>query len=142
MDLKERLRTLRAERGYSLRELSERIERETGERMSFSYLSELERLGGTPSIDVLTKIAAGYGLSVQALLAPVGMTGNLSDDRYPPGLLEFANAAKLDADWLDTLASVQFRGERPATAEEWKAVFNVLDGVINLMASQKRGGME
>jgi transcriptional regulator with XRE-family HTH domain len=138
MDLKERLRALRAERGYSLRELSDRIERETGERMSFSYLSSLERVGGTPSIDTLSNIAAGYGLSVQALLAPVEINDHLSDTRYPPGLQRFVEDEGLGSDWLDTLASVQFRGERPSTPEGWHAIY----AVLNYVAPQKRNDIE
>jgi transcriptional regulator with XRE-family HTH domain len=134
MELKDRLKQLRTERKYTLRELSERIERETGVRMAFSYLSTLERVGGTPSLETLSHIAAGYGLSVQALLAPVDATGDLSDGRYPPGLLEFARKEELSDDWLDTLASVQFRGERPETMEEWSAIY----GVLNLMSNRKR----
>lgn len=132
MELKDRLAELRRERGYTLRELRDRIERETGERMAFSYLSSLERLGGTPSIDTLMQIAAGYGLSLQALLAPVAFADRLADGRYPPSLEEFANQQNLDGDWLDTLASIQFRGERPSTAAEWGAIY----GVLNVLPSR------
>lgn len=126
MELKDRLTQLRQERGYTLRELRDRIERETGDRMSFSYLSSLERVGRTPSIEALTHIAAGYGLSVQALLAPVGFDEALSAERYPPSLVEFMDQEEVDADWLDTLASIQFRGERPSTADEWRAIYGLL----------------
>ena len=136
MDLKDRLTQLRRERGYTLRELRDRIERETGERMSFSYLSSLERVGRTPSIEALTHIAAGYGISVQALLAPVDFDEALADSRYPPSLLEFVEQQKLDPDWLDTLASIQFRGERPSTAAEWAAIY----GVLNVLPSGKEKG--
>jgi transcriptional regulator with XRE-family HTH domain len=133
MELRDRLATLRKERGYSLRELRGRIERETGEKMAISYLSSLERVGGAPSIETLTHIAAGYGLSVNALLAPVDLTGELSEDRYPQSLLDFVRTRGLDEDWLDALSSVQYRGERPDTEEEWAAVY----GVLNLL-SQRR----
>lgn len=126
MELKNRLTQLRRERGYTLRELRDRIERETGERMSFSYLSSLERVGRTPSIEALTHIAAGYGISVQALLAPVDFDEALASSRYPPSLLEFAGQQNLSSDWLDTLASIQFRGERPSTVTEWAAIYGVL----------------
>ena len=130
-ELKERLATLRAERGYSLRELRDRIERETGDRMSFSYLSSLERVGGSPSLETLAHIAAGYGLSVQALLGPVDLTSELSSDRYPQSLLDFVKVEQLGPEWLDTLASIQLRGERPNTFDEWSAIHRVLQLVAN-----------
>lgn len=133
MELKDRLAQLRRERGYTLRELRDRIERETGERMSFSYLSSLERVGGTPSIETLRQIAAGYGLSLQALLAPVDFDDRLTDGRYPQSLLDFVEREDLSRDWLDTLASIQFRGERPSTAAEWAAIH----GVLNVLPSRK-----
>lgn len=133
MELKDRLAQLRREREYTLRELRDRIERETGERMSFSYLSSLERVGGTPSIETLMQIAAGYGLSLQALLAPVVFADRLTDGRYPPSLVEFAQKERLNPDWIDTLASIQFRGERPSTTAEWAAIY----GVLNVLPSRK-----
>lgn len=133
MELKDRLAQLRRERGYTLRELRDRIEQETGERMAFSYLSSLERIGGTPSIETLMQIAAGYGLSLQALLAPVMFDDRLDDGRYPQSLLDFVHREGLDSNWLDTLASIQFRGERPSTTAEWAAIY----GVLNLLPSRK-----
>lgn len=133
MELKDRLAQLRRERKYTLRELRDRIERETGERMSFSYLSSLERVGGTPSIETLRQIAAGYGLSLQALFAPVDFDDRLTDSRYPQSLLDFVEREDLSRDWLDTLASIQFRGKRPSTASEWAAIY----GVLYLLPSRK-----
>ena len=64
-DVAQRLRVIRAGRGMTLREAADSIERVTGHRMSFSYLSELERGGKvTPSLETLERIGAGYGLSV------------------------------------------------------------------------------
>lgn len=133
MELKDRLAQLRHERKYTLRELRDRIEQETGERMSFSYLSSLERIGGTPSIETLMQIAAGYGLSLQALLAPVAFDDRLTDGRYPQSLLDFAEREGLSRDWLDTLASIQFRGVRPQSVDEWAAIY----GVLNVLPSRK-----
>jgi transcriptional regulator with XRE-family HTH domain len=136
MTLRERLRQLREDRRYTLRELSDRIAQATGARMSFSYLSSLERVDTTPSIETLSNIASGYGISVQALLAPVDMNDNRTDDHYPLGLLEFATEENLDitSDWIDTLASIRFRGEPPQTAKEWRAIYVVLD----MMPSRKQ----
>ncbi len=68
-DVSQRLRAIRAGRGMTLREAADSIEQATGHRMSFSYLSELERGGKvTPSLETLERIGAGYGLSVCDLI--------------------------------------------------------------------------
>lgn len=65
----ERLRAIRAGRGWTLREATDRIERQTGHRLSFSYLSALERgKDATPGLETLERIAAGYGLTVCDLI--------------------------------------------------------------------------
>ncbi|MEA2498883.1 MAG: hypothetical protein QOH26_1288 [Actinomycetota bacterium] len=131
MELKDRLAELRRLRGYSLRELRERIERATGERMAISYLSSLERLGGTPSVESLTRIAAGYGLTVQDLLEPVDFSGNQTDSRYPQSLLDFVDDRKLGPDWLETLSRIEYRGNRPDSEDEWNAIYSVLKLLSN-----------
>lgn len=129
MELKDRLATLRRSRGYSLRELRERIEKQTGEKMAVSYLSSLERLGGSPTMEALTRIAAGYDMSVKDLLEPVEGYGSPS---YPQTLVDFARDRDLDDDWIETLARIQYRGNRPDSPEEWEAIY----GVLKLLSSQ------
>lgn len=122
MELKERLAKLRSERGFSLRELREKVEEATGQKIAISYLSSLERVGGAPSVDTLAALAAGYGISVEALLAPVKIHDE-QVDRYPEGLLELRTKESLGQDWMDTLTSIQFRGERPESYEEWQLIY-------------------
>lgn len=65
----ERLRELRKARGFTLREVVNRVERSTGHSMSFSYLSSIER--GTaemPSLLVVERICRAYGITVCELL--------------------------------------------------------------------------
>jgi transcriptional regulator with XRE-family HTH domain len=131
VELKDRLAALRRERGLSLRQLREQIETKTAERIAVSYLSSLERLDATPSVEVLTKIAAGYGMTVQELLAPVDFTGESQPGDLPSGLQEFARAnPNLSADQIHSLARVEFRGARPETAAEWEQLYKVLDALL------------
>jgi transcriptional regulator with XRE-family HTH domain len=71
MKLRERLASLRRQRGLTLREVSDRVQALTGEKVSLPWLSELEHHDKLPSLEVLIRLARVYDLSVQALLAPV-----------------------------------------------------------------------
>lgn len=65
MTIGERIATLRHEQGWTLRELREQIEVVTGHRISFSYLSALERgIQHHPSITQVARIAAAFDLTL------------------------------------------------------------------------------
>lgn len=130
MKLNERLRELRRERGLTLRELSGSIEERTGERLSVSYLSELERKDAVPSVETLARIAGGYGVPLPDVLAPVDFYGGQGGSPYPKGLLEFKESRQLEDDWVETLARIEFRGRRPDTEDEWEAIYGVLRALI------------
>lgn len=135
MKLCERLAALRRERGLTLRELREQIVEHTGERLSISYLSELERTDAFPSVETLARMARAYDLSLQQLVEPVDFSGDASSaaDRavpYPESLLTLRQQGRIDDDWLATLARIEFRGKRPGAEEEWLAVYAVLKALI------------
>lgn len=136
MRLAERLAELRRAREVTLRELRDRIEQRTGERMSVSYLSELERLDTTPSVEVLTRVARGYDLSLQELLAPVDFRIGTSEPQYPRSLLDFVRDRGLDPAWLDTLSRIEYRGRRPDSPTEWEAIYGVLKALIGPKARE------
>ena len=136
MELKERLATLRRSRKYSLRELRERIERESGEAMSISYLSELERRGGTPSMEVLTRIAAGYGMTVRDLLAPVELDETPVEPLYSPEFKSFARRRGLDETEMEELWRVVYRGNRPETEDDWDLLYSALNVIDNRRSGQ------
>jgi transcriptional regulator with XRE-family HTH domain len=129
MDLKERLAQLRSSYGYSLRELRERIERETGDVMAISYLSALERVERTPSIDTLSRIAAGYGMTLQELLGPVGIASEPEAPRYSPSFDAFARNRNLDASDREDLWRIQYRGARPETEDDWDLLYLTLNKI-------------
>jgi XRE family transcriptional regulator, regulator of sulfur utilization len=130
MRLNDRLRELRKERGLTLRELRDRIEERTGGKLSISYLSELERTDATPSVETLARVAGGYGISVQDLLAPVEFFTVDSEARYPDVLVALKDGGKIEEEWLDTLARIEFRGQRPQSADEWLAIYSMLRAFI------------
>jgi transcriptional regulator with XRE-family HTH domain len=129
MELKDRLAGLRRSRGYTLRELRERIERETGEVMAISYLSALERVGRAPSIETLARIAAGYGMTLRELLGPVEIAGGSADPGYSPSFDSFAERRNLDATEKEELWRVQYRGARPETEADWELLYATLNAI-------------
>lgn len=128
MELKERLAQLRRSHGYSLRELRERIKRETDEVMAISYLSALERDERAPSIDALSRIAAGYGLTLEELLRPVTV-GGTEQPQFSPNFAAFAAKRNLSNADQEELWRIQFRGERPETEDEWELLFLALNRI-------------
>jgi transcriptional regulator with XRE-family HTH domain len=131
MLLKDRLAELRRARGLTLREVRDLIEERTGEKLSVSYLSALERNETAASVEMLNRIAGGYSISLRDLLEPVDMYTSLfdppTDERYPPALRE----ANVPEEWKQTLFKIQFRGRRPETAAQWEAIYAMLRTYID-----------
>ncbi len=132
MKLRERLAGLRRERGWTLRELRERIEERTGERTSISYLSEVERADGYPSVETLARLARAYDLTLQQLLAPVEILGSDADgeDHYPRALRLLREQHRIDPEWASTLERIEFRGRRLETEDEWLAIYAILKALL------------
>ena len=130
MDLKSRLAELRRDEGLTLRELRDRIRERTGDAVSIGYLSELERVDSVPSVDVLAKIAVGYGISVGELLRPVDFFDAPDAVRYPKPLTRLVESGELSAEWAATLGRIEFRGRRPQSEDDWMAVYSVLKALI------------
>lgn len=122
MRLRDRLKELRRARSYSLRELRDRIEDRAGERMAISYLSELERLETTPSVEVLSRIAKGYDMTLQDLIDPVQFEDNPAPPVYPPSLIAYQKEYNVDDDDIAALARLEYRGHQPTTPEGWRVL--------------------
>lgn len=129
MELKDRLADLRAVNGLTLRQLRERIDERTGTKMSFSYLSALERGEATPSVDVLNRIAAAYDMQVDDLLGPVAMP-DAPQPHYSPSFLEFVEKWKVPDAWKRTLWRIEYRGKRPDTVGDWELVYAAIKRVV------------
>jgi transcriptional regulator with XRE-family HTH domain len=94
--------------------------------MAISYLSALERVERTPSIDTLTRIAAGYGMTIQELLGPVGSELKSNPASHSDSLEAVAKRRGLTNAEKEGLLQLQYRGRRPETEDEWEAILSVL----------------
>lgn len=131
MKLGQRLREVRTEQGLTLRQLRDGLEETTGEKVSISYLSELEREQATPSIATVTNIARVFGMSTRDLLAPVDVYDEReSDAQFTASLQKYAKSRGLSREWVETLAGIQHRGKRPETDLEWEAVYSMLKAFL------------
>ncbi len=124
--MKDRLAELRKERGLTLREVRDLVQERTGERVSVSYLSELERTETVPSVETLLRLCRAYGLTLNDLLAPVDFFGEAGDSRYPKELRDLAEEQRIPAEWAKTLSRIEFRGRRPSSRDEWLAIYSML----------------
>ena len=114
----ERLKRRRAERGWTAAELARRA------GVSRAYLSRLEA-GKTvrPSAAILERLAGALGTTV----------ADLREQDLPPAergvseaLRAFAAEAGLSAEDVAMLAGIRLRGRQPATAEDWRFVFEAI----------------
>ena len=137
--LQERLAELRHARGLTLRELRELIEEKTGERMSISYLSELERLEMTPSMEVIARIAKGYDMALQDLIAPVQFDDDAGEREYSPSLVAYAESAGLNDEDMAALARIEFRGHQPRTVEGWRTLHGMFGLIMERTARRSTG---
>lgn len=137
MKLGQRLREVRTERGMTLRQLRDGLEDKTGDKVSISYLSELEREQATPSVATVTNIARVFGMSTRDLLAPVDVFDEReSDAQFTASLKMYAENRGLSREWLETLAGIQHRGKRPETDLEWEAVYSMLKAFLEPRVDQ------
>jgi transcriptional regulator with XRE-family HTH domain len=128
MTLGERLRELRSQRRWRLKDLAQRS------GLSIPYLSDLERGRTNPSLTTLQTLARAYGISVNDLLSPVDFYGERSRASFPQGLLELAEdpllGVGIDADWIQTLSRIELRGRRPQSKQDWYEIFLHLRRVL------------
>ena len=113
-----RIRQRRADTGLSAAELARRATISTG------YLSAIES-GNTvrPSAEVLDRLATALGTTIADLL---DREIRPAAARIPPSLQEFAASRRLPAEDLHMLAQIRFRGEQPATADDWWFLYEAI----------------
>lgn len=117
--LGQRVRRLREQRGYSLSDLARRA------GISRSYLYQLEMDASSPTHEKLEDLARALDVGLQDLLGLTPPTVSM-----PKGLREFAEEYKLsDAD-VAMLAGIEYRGQRPTTARQWRVLYEVIRGTI------------
>jgi len=128
MTLAERLRELRGQHGWRLKDLADKSS------LSVPYLSDLERGRTNPSLDTLQTLAGSYAVSVNDLLAPVDFYGERTDASLPKGLAELMAdptlGKEITPEWQKTLARIELRGKRPESKTDWFEIYLHLKRVL------------
>lgn len=121
----ERIRRLLDERGMTLGDLH----RESG--VAKGYISELinevqqTTAKRKPSAETLYAIGVPLGASVADLLGKTRSTEEMAT--WPPGLAEFVQADDVPPEDARMLAGISARGKTPATAEDWRAIYRMIE---------------
>lgn len=119
MTLGQRVRRLREQRGYSLSELARRA------GISRSYLYQIENDASSPTHEKLEELAQALEVGLQDLLGLAAPSSSV-----PAGLREFAEEYKLSEAEIAMLAKIEYRGQRPKTARQWRLLYEVIRGTI------------
>lgn len=129
MTLGQRLRFLRKENQFTLKDLSQLA------NLSVPYLSDVERGVVNPSVDTLQKIAKAYNMTVKELLNEVEELGELVYTTYPQGFEEFIKdpeySYEINDDWKELLMKINFRGKQPSNKREWIEVYLSLRRILS-----------
>lgn len=114
-----RLRCLREEKNWSLTELAKKA------GISRSYLAQIESGESTPTQAKIIQLANALGALPSEIM---GEDPNQID--IPDSLRKFAEAANIGSGEIQMLARIEYRGKRPSTTEEWKAIYAVIKGML------------
>jgi transcriptional regulator with XRE-family HTH domain len=119
-----RIKRYREEKGMSATELADAA------GISKSYLSELESKAGSekvPTGEKLYDIAAALGVTMSDLLGRKVIT-TPDNGAIPASLAELKQRYGVPQADVDMLAQIQFRGDRPRTAERWYFILEAIKG--------------
>lgn len=129
MQLHERLRELRNERGLRLKDIAENA------GISVPYLSDLERGRTNPSLETLQTLAGAYGITVHDLLEGVEFYGGATDAALPKGLADLVAdpvlGGQITPDWVKTLTRIELRGKRPQAKGDWYEIYLHLRRILD-----------
>jgi transcriptional regulator with XRE-family HTH domain len=116
----ERIKTRREELEWSLSKLAEEAD------VSKGYLWSIEKgeVASRPSGQTLYRIAEALGVTMSDLLGRELLTE--PNQERPPALLQFAEQANLPDTDIEMLASVNFRGQRPQTVQDWEFLYGAI----------------
>lgn len=113
-DFGKRVREQRKGEGMSQEDLAHKI------GISRTYLSEIER-GEAQNISFRV---------VDQLQKVLGIDKNTGEDQtdndLPEGLSQFAEEANLPERDIKVLASIELRGKRPNSKQEWRVLYNLI----------------
>ena len=129
MKLGERLRLIRKEHQFTLKDLSELAD------LSVPYLSDIERGEVNPSIESLHKVAMAFNMTVRDLLSGVEELGESVPISYPEGFESFLKdpefSKEINDEWKEFLMEMKFRGKQPKTKREWIELYLSLRRVFS-----------
>lgn len=116
-----RIKRYREEKGISLSQLARDAE------ISKGYLWSLENPEGShqrPSGETLYAIASVLGVTMSDLLGRKMILER--DSEIDPELARFAEEEGLSQADVETLASIQWRGDPPSSVERWRFIHNAI----------------
>ena len=129
MKLGDHLRSIRKERKFTLKDLSQRAD------LSVPYLSDIERGVVNPSVETVQKIAKAYNMTFTDLFNGVEEVGKSTNVTYPAGFLKFLEdddyKEELNDDWKELLMRINLRGRRPASKREWVELYLHLRRILS-----------
>lgn len=125
MQLNERLRELRSERGLRLKDIAEQA------GISVPYLSDLERGRTNLSLETLQTLAGAYGITVHDLLEGVEFYGGATDAALPKGLADLVLGGQITPDWVKTLTRIELRGKRSQAKGDWYEIYLHLRRILD-----------
>ena len=114
-----RIKQMREKKGWSLTELAQRA------HISRSYLYQIERGASAPTEEKVRQLATALGALPSELLGEEPPTANI-----PESLRQFADEARLESAEVLMLAQIEYRGKKPQTKEEWRAIYAVIKGIV------------
>lgn len=123
-----RVRQLRKERNMSLSELARRS------GISRGYLHLIEKGESSPTEEKLAAIARTLGVFVSELIGEIVSYKDLPEDLpvdIPNGLREFAEDEGLTSSEVYMLNQINYRGNRPTSANEWRALYYAIKGALS-----------
>jgi transcriptional regulator with XRE-family HTH domain len=130
MNLSQKIKQLREEKGFSLGKLAETA------KVSKAYLSQLENnVSKQPSAEILFRIASALGTTIADLLdKPVRVYAKDFHQEMPEGLRTLIDkrGKMLDIREEDVkmLINIEYRGKQPETPEEWEHVLQTIRIVV------------
>ena len=128
MELSDKVRALRKEYGYTLRQLSELT------TLSVPFLSDIEHGRANPSYRSLRSIADALNINLADLFDGVNEDGT-GYDSLPDGLVELINdeeyGDELTSEWIRLLKDIHLRGRFPETKREWMEIYFVLKRILD-----------
>jgi transcriptional regulator with XRE-family HTH domain len=131
VELGQKIRQLREEKGLSLNGLAEEAS------ISKAYLSQLENdVSKQPSAEILLKIASALGVTIADLLdQPVRVYAeDFKDEDIPYALREFiderGDALDIQKEDVRMLMNIRYRGNQPKAIEEWEHILQTIRYVM------------